>query len=314
MKSTTSIISPTAAPSALLTDRRDFLRSTSALALGGMALSFPTVLRGEPNGSKLKIGLVGCGGRGTGAAANALGADSNSELHAVADVFASQADGAINALSNQFKDRINVPAERRFAGLDGYQALLASGVDVVVLASAGDILTTPLTGAGQPNATCTGSGEPAQEKTENPRSTAIRVQFGAFRFLNVGDLSGAPLFALTCPTNLIGTAELYLIAHHGGNDGADPSLFAAVKPRVAIMNNGPRKGAQARTFATIRGIPSLDGWQLHRSDNANIENFADARIANLDENTSAWLKVSASLDGSFTVTNGRTGHYTAYPR
>lgn len=135
MKSTTSIISPTAAPSALLTDRRDFLRSTSALALGGMALSFPAVLRGEPNGSKLKIGLVGCGGRGTGAAANALGADSNSELHAVADVFASQADGAINALSNQFKDRINVPAERRFAGLDGYQALLASGVDVVVLAT-----------------------------------------------------------------------------------------------------------------------------------------------------------------------------------
>ena len=188
------------------------------------------------------------------------------------------------------------------------------GVDVVVLASAGDILTTPLTGAGQPNATCTGSGEPAQEKTENPRSTAIRVQFGAFRFLNVGDLSGAPLFALTCPTNLIGTADLYLIAHHGGNDGADPSLFAAVKPRVAIMNNGPRKGAQARTFATIRGIPSLDGWQLHRSDNANIENFADARIANLDENTSAWLKVSASLDGSFTVTNGRTGHSTAYSR
>ena len=55
-------------------------------------------------------------------------------------------------------------------------------------------------------------------------------------------------------------------------------------------------------------------WQLHRSENANIENFADARIANLDENTSAWLKVSASLDGSFTVTNGRTGHSTAYPR
>ena len=187
------------------------------------------------------------------------------------------------------------------------------GVDVVVLASAGEVLGAPLAGAGQPNPACTGTGEPAQEKTENPRSTAIRVQFGAFRFLNVGDLSGAPLFA-TCPTNLIGTADLYLIAHHGGNDGADPSLFAAVKPRVAIFNNGPRKGAQARTFATIRGIPTLDAWQLHRSGNPGVENVPDARVANLDESTSAWIKVSARPDGSFTVTNGRTGQTTAYPR
>ena len=188
------------------------------------------------------------------------------------------------------------------------------GVDVTVLATAGEILAAPLPGAGQRNPACTGTGEPAQEKTENPRSTAIRVQFGAFRFLNVGDLSGPPLFALTCPANLIGTADLYLIAHHGGNDGADPSLFAAVQPRVAIMNNGPRKGAQARTFATIRAIATLVGWQLHRSGNPGVENFADARIANLDDSTSAWIKVSASADGSFTVTNGRTGQSTAYPR
>ena len=188
------------------------------------------------------------------------------------------------------------------------------GVDVVVLASAGEVLAAPLAGAGEPNPACTGIGEPAQEKIENPRSTAIRVQFGAFRFLNVGDLSGAPLFALTCPTNLIGRADLYLIAHHGGNDGADPSLFAAVKPRVAIFNNGPRKGAQARTFATLRAMPTIDGWQLHRTGNPGVENFSDDRIANLDESTSAWLKVSARPDGSFTVTNGRTGQSTAYPR
>ncbi|WP_373057835.1 ComEC/Rec2 family competence protein [Gemmatimonas sp.] len=189
-----------------------------------------------------------------------------------------------------------------------------AGVDVVVLASAGEILATPLPGAGQPNPACTGSGEPAQEKTENPRSTAIRVQFGAFRFLNVGDLSGAPLFALTCPTNLIGESDVYLVAHHGGNDGADPSLFAAVRPRVAIMNNAPRKGGQARTFATIRSMPTIDGWQLHRSGSPTVENFPDARVANLDESTSAWIKVSASANGSFTVTNGRTGQSIAYPQ
>ncbi|MFN0130151.1 MAG: Gfo/Idh/MocA family protein [Verrucomicrobiales bacterium] len=115
--------------------RREFLKSSSALAIGGATLGFPSILRGAPNGAKLKIGLVGCGGRGTGAAANALGADSNSELHAVADVFAGAADGAINNLSNQFTDRINVPPARRFVGLDAYQTLIASGVDVVLLAT-----------------------------------------------------------------------------------------------------------------------------------------------------------------------------------
>lgn len=100
-----------------------------------MTLGFPSVLRGEPDGSKLKIGLVGCGGRGTGAAADALGADSNSELHAVADVFDGAADRAVNGLTNQFRDRIDVPRERRFIGLDGYKALLESGVDVVLLAT-----------------------------------------------------------------------------------------------------------------------------------------------------------------------------------
>ncbi len=118
-----------------LAARRDFLKTSTAAAVGGLTLGFPTVLRGAPNGSKLKVGLVGCGGRGTGAAANALGADSNSELFAVADVFSGQAEAAVNTLNNQFKDRINVPAERRFIGMDGYQALLASGVDVVLLAT-----------------------------------------------------------------------------------------------------------------------------------------------------------------------------------
>lgn len=127
---------PTAPASpALRSARREFLKSSSALAIGGATLGLPSILRGAPNGAKLKIGLVGCGGRGTGAAANALGADSNSELHAVADVFAGAADGAVNNLSHQFKDRINVPPERRFVGLDAYQALIASGVDVVLLAT-----------------------------------------------------------------------------------------------------------------------------------------------------------------------------------
>jgi beta-lactamase superfamily II metal-dependent hydrolase len=186
------------------------------------------------------------------------------------------------------------------------------GLDVTVIASAGRVLSKPLRGAGQRNTACAGTGIDAQEKTENPRSTAVRLQYGAFRFLDVGDLSGAPLFALTCPRNLIGESDVYLIAHHGGADAADPSLFAAVKPRVAIFNNGPTKGAQKETLAAVAAVPSIDGWQLHRTSNKDAVNVPDERIANLDDATSAWIKLVANRDGSFTVTNARTGRSKSY--
>lgn len=192
-------------------------------------------------------------------------------------------------------------------------ALPMKGVDVTFIAAAGTTLAKPLAGAGQPNPACSGTGVPAQEKTENPFSTAIRLQYGAFRFLDVGDLSGAPLFALTCPMNMIGTADVYLIAHHGGNDASDPSLYAAVKPLVAVFNNGTRKGAQVDTLATVKKA-GIDAWQLHRTTNAGAENNPDDRIANLDETTGAWIKITAKDNGSFVVTNGRTGTSKSYKR
>jgi competence protein ComEC len=188
------------------------------------------------------------------------------------------------------------------------------GVDAFVVSSGGATLTRPLNGAGGTNASCAGAGLPAQEKIENPRSTGVRVQFGNFSFLDVGDLSGAPLFTLICPNDMIGRADLYLVAHHAGLDAADPALFRTVQPRVAVFNNGPRKGGAAETFATLRGFPKIDVWQLHRSLAAGAVNVSDERVANLNEATSAWIKVSANSDGSFVVTNGRTGQTKSYRR
>lgn len=186
-------------------------------------------------------------------------------------------------------------------------------ITIDVVASDGHVLTTALSGGGATNAACTGTGVPAQETTENPLSTAVRLQFGDFTYLDVGDLSGEPLYALTCPVNLIGQADVYAIAHHGGEDGSDPSLFSAVKPRAAVFSNGTRKGAQAATFNTLRQL-GIDGWQLHRTENPDAENMPDAQIANLDTTTSAWIKVSASRDGSFIVVNGRTSDSVSYAR
>jgi competence protein ComEC len=187
------------------------------------------------------------------------------------------------------------------------------GVDAVWVSSAAATLSTPIAGGGQANPACEPAAPPAQETLENPRSTGFHLRFGRFRFVDLGDLSGAPLFALVCPASILGPIDLYLVPHHGGADASYPATFAAVKPRVAVLNNGAVKGGSPEAFARLRGVQGLeDVWQLHRSQNPGAQNFADDRIANLDESTGHWIKASASEDGSFTVTNGRTGATKSY--
>lgn len=189
-----------------------------------------------------------------------------------------------------------------------------TGVEATIVSSAGETLSTPLPGAAPGvNAACVPPGVPASEKTENPRSTGFLLQFGRFRFLDVGDLSDAPLFSLACPSDRIGPVDVYLVSHHGAVDASDPSLFAAIKPRVAILNNGATKGGAPAIFRTLRALPGTETWQVHASEAKGAENFADDRIANLSEATAHWIKISATGDGAFTVTNGRTGLTKRYP-
>ena len=194
-------------------------------------------------------------------------------------------------------------------------ALPLQDVALTFVASAGATIDKPLVGAdGSATASCRATPIEAQEKNENPRSTGFVLRFGRFRFLDVGDLSGAPLFALACPRDLIGPVDAYLVAHHGGADSADPATFAAFRPRVAILNNGAAKGGAPETFAVLRQASGIDVWQLHRSENSGAQNFPDDRIANLDAATAHWLKLRANQDGSFDMTNARTGtskQYTA---
>lgn len=189
------------------------------------------------------------------------------------------------------------------------------GVEAVVVSGDGATLTRPLSGAGATTTGCPTAAPPAQEKNENPRSTGFRLQYGAFRFLDIGDLSGEPLHALACPRSLVGPVDVYLVAHHGGPDAADASTFAAFAPRTAVLNNGGTKGGAPEMFRALRQVSKLeDVWQLHRSRVEGSENFADEQIANLYETTAHWIKVSAKSDGSFSVTNGRTGATKEYPR
>lgn len=186
------------------------------------------------------------------------------------------------------------------------------GIDVRVVSAGGKTLAAPLKGAGQPNAACTSATAP-QEPTENPRSVAVVLQFGQFRYFDPGDLTGEPLFELTCPTNLVGRVDVYRVAHHGGADAADPATFDALRPRAAIVINGPMKGGAPNLLAELRKHSDMDGWQLHHSLLPGAEDVDAARIANLDTSTAHWLLLTATADGTFSITNPRTGATKSYP-
>ncbi len=118
------------------TSRRRFLQVSAATLGTGLALSQGIARSAHAAGDDtLKIGLVGCGGRGAGAVANALEADPNTKLIAAGDAFGDLIDQRLEPLKKQYPDRVVVDADHRFAGFDAYEKVIASGVDVVILAT-----------------------------------------------------------------------------------------------------------------------------------------------------------------------------------
>ena len=194
------------------------------------------------------------------------------------------------------------------------ESLPLKDVEAIIVSSGGSTLKVPLLmDADARNAACPDHATSPRDLYENPRSTGVVVRYGKFRFLDVGDLTGEPLFNLVCPKNLIGPVDAYLVAHHGGADAAVTETFAALKPRVAIMNNGASKGGARTSYEALHHVPGLeDVWQLHASTDAADDNFPPRYIANLDESGAYWIKLVASEDGSFRVLNQRTGEWKTY--
>lgn len=116
--------------------RRDFLRTTSTALAGASVLGAIGIERAAfaAENNTLKVAVIGCGGRGAAAAAQALSTDGPVRLVAAADAFNDRLDGAINNLKQRFGDKVDVPAERRFFGFDSYKPAIALA-DVVILAA-----------------------------------------------------------------------------------------------------------------------------------------------------------------------------------
>ena len=115
--------------------RREFLKTSAGLTASAMTAQLALSRSAHAAGSDVvKIGLIGCGGRGSGAAANALDADRGARLVAMADLFEDKVRGARDRLKKMKPEQVAVPDDRCFSGFDGYQKVLASDADVVLIA------------------------------------------------------------------------------------------------------------------------------------------------------------------------------------
>jgi competence protein ComEC len=159
---------------------------------------------------------------------------------------------------------------------------------------------------------------PQEDTSENGRSVALRLSWGGFDFLNLADLTWNVSQRLVCPTNQLGELDLYQVTHHGGNVNNNPILLRSLRPTVAVMINGPRKGGHPDTVKWLQEAPSLKAlYQLHSNTQTSAAQNAPVEfIANLDEQPDAAYMITVSVDPAkrvFTVTNGRTKESRSYP-
>jgi competence protein ComEC len=215
-----------------------------------------------------------------------------------------------------------------------------AGLDVEVVTSAGETIKTALPGGGGPNPYCA-SFKPGENNAEDPMSVGVFVRFGKFRTAHLGDLTKNKEFELMCPNNRLGSIDVFLGLHHGVNSSNSEVMIHATHPRVAIINNGTRKGGQPDVMKVLHSSPGLeDLWQIHFSQLSGqeytvpgmfIANGVDETLAAMPvapiaapapgpgappppaHNGSAyWIKVAAQQDGTFTVTNTRNGFAKTY--
>jgi competence protein ComEC len=196
------------------------------------------------------------------------------------------------------------------------ESLKVGDLDVRFVSAGGSLITSAVNGGGAANPACAAYTAKAADPTENARSVGMLITYGQFRLLDLGDLTWNKEHDLVCPNNLLGTVDVYLTTHHGLDQSNLPALVHAVHPRVAIMNNGARKGGSAEAWSTVRSSPGLeDLWQVHYATGSDrFHNVAEPLVANLDETTAAELTIRAERSGSFVVINTRNGQQKRYQK
>lgn len=235
------------------------------------------------------------------------------------------------ALTAQAKRTVVKPGDR----------IAVAGLEWRIVASGGQVLQSPLPGAGQPNPYCASFKPKEVDTGENAQSVGSHVTFGKFRVVHMGDLTWNKEGELMCSNNRLGTADLLVVGHHGQAVSNAEVIVHALRPRVSIINNGTRKGGQPEAMRIILNSPGLeDVWQMHFSLLGGQEYTVPGMfIANIvDQQPEAmpigawvppsqgqeappppahdgkayWVKVTAQRDGTFNVTNTRNNVTKSY--
>ena len=157
-----------------------------------------------------------------------------------------------------------------------------TALSIRCLASNQEFLTASPEHSGETPQSCARHEPQGKDTTENANSVVLLLEFGPFRFLDAADLTWDLEKRLVCPDNLVGQVDVFQVDHHGLAVSNNPVLVEAIAPRVAIINNGHRKGAASRTLATLRAVPTVEAiYQLHR--NLGVDDSVNTvahRIAN----------------------------------
>jgi beta-lactamase superfamily II metal-dependent hydrolase len=202
-----------------------------------------------------------------------------------------------------------------------------AGIEVQVVTAGGALLETPLPGAEIPNRLCGEFKAREGELESDAGSVGLFIRYERFRAVQLGDLTFNKEHELICPNNVLGTVDVFQTSAHGLNLSSPPELVHALRSRVVVMNNAGKKGASRDTWRTVRTSPGLeDLWQVHYSEQrpglpiyhepteqgGEDFNVPEQMIANVDDSDGHFIKLSASKDGSFVVTNSRTGFMKEY--